>query len=173
MHGEYDEKICDMGTKVRADSPGRESPLPNPLTRHRPLQNTPSEGILSELGLVVILVCHNNGYVHGLLYRRTILGYSMAKKLWAQRSGVSWCSHLPRPCACLRRRLHWVLKATHLILHILLPVQWHVQQQPARLLLYGKDSLRGTVGSRPCDAVEDLGASILIRFELETDENDS
>lgn len=166
MHGEYEGDLSHS-------QEGPEQPLPILLTRHHPLQNTPSEGILSEFGLVVILVCHNDGYVHGFLYRGTILGYSVAKKLWAQRSGVIWCSHLPRPCACLRKHLHWLLKATYLILDHLLPVQWHTQQQPARLLLYGEDSLRGTVCSRPSDAVENLGASVLIRFELDTKGNDS
>lgn len=71
------------------------------------------------------------------------------------------------------RHLPWILKATYLILDNLLPVQWHIQQQPARLLLYGEDALRRTVCSRPSDAVENLGASVLIRFELETKLNDS
>lgn len=65
--------------------------------------------------------------------------------------------------------LHWELKAIYLVLDNLLPVQWHMQQQPARLLLYGEDSFGGTVCARPCDAVENLGASVLIRFELETE----
>lgn len=64
-----------------------------------------------------------------------------------------------------------MLQATCLILRNLLPVQWLIQQQPACFLLYGEDALRGTVCSRPCDAVENLGASVLIRFELEAKEN--
>lgn len=78
----------------------------------------------------------------------------------------------PRPTS--EKTSTWVLKATYLILDNLLPVQWHSQQQPACLLLYSEDTLRGTVCSRPSDAVENLGASVLIRFELETNkQNDS
>lgn len=67
----------------------------------------------------------------------------------------------------------WMLKVTCLILGNLLPVQWLIQQQPACFLLYGKDTLWWAVCPRPCDAVENLGASVLIRFELESKENDS
>lgn len=42
--------------------------LPSPLTGYDPLQDTPSEDILGELGLVVILVCYDDGDVHGLFH---------------------------------------------------------------------------------------------------------
>lgn len=67
----------------------------------------------------------------------------------------------------------WTLKVTCLILGNFLPVQWFIQQQPARFLLYGEDTLRGAVCPRPRDAVENLGASVFIRFELEAKENGS
>lgn len=84
--------------------------------------------------------------------------------------GSAW-PHPPHlatgPCFC------WMLQITYLILRNLLPVQRLIQQQPACFLLYGEDTLRGAVCSRACDAVENLGASVLIRFELEAQENSS
>lgn len=143
---------------------------PSPLTRQHPFQDAPSEDILGELGLVVVLVCDNDGDVHGLFHRGPVLRHGVPEELWAHGAAVSW--HCPPhqalgPCYC------WTLKVTCLILGDLLPVQGLIQQQPACFLLYGEDTLRGAVCPRPRDAVENLGASVFIRFELEAKDNSS
>lgn len=47
-----------------------------------------------------------------------------------------------------------------------LPVQRLRHLHPARLLLDGEDTLGGGVRPLPCDAVEDLGVSVPVGFDL-------
>lgn len=55
---------------------------------------------------------------------------------------------------------------TYVVLVDVLPVQGLCHLHPARLLLDGEDALGGGICTLPCDAVEDLGVSVPVGFDL-------
>lgn len=127
-------------------------------TRQSALGHGAPEDLLRELGLVVVLVRHRDYDLHRLLHRFAVLRHGVGEELWGTGvSGGRW--HGAVQCGTPRA-------GTYAVLVDELPVQRLRHLHPARLLLDGEDTLGGGVRPLPRDAVEDLGVSVTVGFDL-------